>query len=111
MELNNMLDLVHYMFEDDMVTASVEQSRIRQLARKNFYRDVYEMDYVYAVAQDGTAGGGVTFDDDDVLDDDLGDVAPLDPKRQTATKNYFAPTALKDDAVKPFGAVLDAPLS
>ncbi len=105
-----MLDLIHYMFEDDVVTASVEQSKIRQLARKNFYREVYGVDYIYALSQDDSAGGGVTLDDDMELDDDLGDVQPFNPREQAKTKSYFAPTALKEDSVKPFGAVLDAPL-
>jgi hypothetical protein len=48
MELADMLDVIHVIFEDDMTSvASAEQVDVKEKVREIIYRDFYETTYKY----------------------------------------------------------------
>ena len=111
MRANDMLDVLHYFFEDDLSAASSEQSEARSKAREAIYRDLYLTEYKYATKNaSNTAGGNyIPKDFDEPLDSDEKEIVPFDPLK-APTKSFVPATKFNPDAVKPFGNVLDAPL-
>lgn len=114
MEASDMLDAVHYLFEQDVLFVSGEQVAYKDTFRKNLYGNLYKSDYRYATKSESDGSYGM-----DALD------APIDmaeapaeedkirvfsPREKTA-KPYTPPTEVKADDIKPFGSVLDAPIN
>jgi hypothetical protein len=102
-----MLDVVHYLFEEDLVAASVEQAKARSQIRKSIYRDWYGADYKFAI-NDGTAGGAAGGTGTSVV--------PADGRAHADTsefthKPYIPPTdtEIGPDPTRPFKG-LEAPL-
>jgi hypothetical protein len=114
MEASDMVDVIHYFFEEDTVFFSTEQAAYKDALRNNLYKDMYESDYKYVNKSNSDVNYGL-----DNLDGPLnasGD--PLDqekikvfsPREKTA-KPYMPPTEMSADGIKPFGSVLDAPIN
>jgi hypothetical protein len=104
MPADDMLDVLHYFFEDDLDYASAEQAEARDTTRDTLYQELYNSSYKYS------RKGKTTFEptmtgDADALEEKMPE--PFNPAMKP--KAYVAPTAFDADAVKPFGAVLDAP--
>ena len=113
-----MLDVLHFLFEEDWVPTSPEMVQARSDVRVAMYRDMYGSDYKYKVASKNknvNPQNGRQYTDramDDTYTNDLDDLAaekPFDPR--TAPPKPFTPaTKFDPDSARPFGNALDAPL-
>lgn len=95
-----MLDVVHYLFEDDTTVSSSEENESRNSIRKTLYKTVYNREFAYAQGTDGQQTrdfGSEPFDEFDNY---------IPPSTSTVTKPYFAPTNFDPDSEDPFGGVL-----
>jgi hypothetical protein len=91
MELSEMLDVIHYFYEEDLNFSSHEQLKMAEQRRIHIYREMYLTEYKYAL----------TTSSDEVV--------PFDPAGG-GTKSYIPPTEFNPDSSNPFGSVLDAPI-
>lgn len=103
--MNDLLDVLHFMFEEDMIPASGEQQEARGKLRTRIYTEMYgrpSYDWTPEAAQG--AGGTVN----------ARGAAPTDrpPREGEGPRHYeyIPPTKFDYDAENPFGDVLDAPL-
>lgn len=109
LDMSDMVDVLHYMFEDDMRFASAEQAEAISKSRSMLYRDMYEKEYLYKFS---TGIGSVATSIDAPLGyDDVSDIRPFDAERQAAVKPFVSPTKIDEDSARPFGTTLDAPLN
>jgi hypothetical protein len=103
MDAADMVDVLHYYFEDDLNLVSQEQVAAKSESRSVIYRTLYGTTYKYRVdtsaGSTATASGSQSFDD----------LVPFDPSNNV-TKPYVPPTDFDAEMSKPFGTVLDAPL-
>jgi hypothetical protein len=113
MEASDMVDVIHYLFEEDTVFFSTEQAAYKDSLRGNLYRDMYEREYKYVNKSSSDGSYGM-----DTLDAPLNateepveqdKIRVFSPREKTA-KPYSPPTQVKADDIKPFGSVLDAPI-
>jgi hypothetical protein len=118
MEVSNMLDVLHFLFEDDLNYSTAEQAEAHGEVRNNMYSSLYGIRYKYYTpskkrGSQSFSGGGLSTASGETFggpeDDFGGPVKPFNP-RKAQTKPYFPPTDLTGNASKPFGSVLDAPL-
>lgn len=110
MPADDMLDVLHYFFEDDLTASSAEQSEARGKVRESLYRDLYHTEYKYARSGTNTVDASGTYlpkDFDSALNEEE-EITPFDPLKKP-TKAFIPATQFNPDAVKPFGNVLDAP--
>ena len=103
------LDVIHYLFEDDIIVSTGEQSEARDSLRRNIYPNLYNVPYKY-----GSSGSSTTTDFSN-LDPAFGDEdeapVPVDPfARSNATKPNIPLTTFDPDAAQPFGSLLDPPV-
>jgi hypothetical protein len=102
MDAADMVDVLHYYFEDDLNIVSQEQVAAKSESRSVIYRTLYGTTYKYRVdtgMKSETASSSTSFDD----------LVPFDPSN-SVTKPYVPPTEFDPDAATPFGMTLDAPL-
>lgn len=112
-----MLDVIHYLFEDDALASPTgEHMQAKDSVRQMMYRDFYKKEYKYASLS--TSYNGVRMSDD-IRNEELsleGENAPvpLNPRDpQTGAfkpKGYIQPSRVNYDSPKPFGSAIDAPL-
>jgi hypothetical protein len=98
----DMLDVIHYLFEEDVNHASGEQAEAQSAVRRNLYSTMYKTRYKYGLKPTSRASetyGGDAYYDDDVSAD-LGSAAEFDHKP------YVPPTNFDPDAPNPFQGVL-----
>lgn len=115
LDASDMLDVLHYYFEEDTNHASSEQARIQSATRTHMYENLYNEKYKYGLTEPSTEGAGTSSygdygdpeDDDDYADDD---VEPFNPRDQ-GTKAYTPPTKFDASSPTPFGQTLDSPLN
>ena len=105
----DMVDVLHYYFEEDMIATSNEQAEAKSKTRVSIYQTMYGRDYKYVYK--GDTSQKVKSPEDYETEDgpDMADIKPFDPKREP-TKAYFAPTDFDPDSSSPFGNGLDAPM-
>ena len=103
MELSDMLDVIHYFYEDDLDYASVEQAQMTDARRITIFRQLYGTEYRYASSdtKNRVAGSNANFDFDDLT--------PFDPTNNV-TKPFVPATEIDETSINPFGDILDAPL-
>jgi hypothetical protein len=116
MEASDMLDVLHYFFEEDLFYSSAEQAEGRDRSRVAIYEDFYNSSYAYSVSSTSTAGGqGVTrnFDDYEFISEEEEEkIVPFDPlQKQKALKPFIKPTTVNAAADQPFGDMLDGPIT
>ena len=105
MEASDMLDVIHYLFEEDMRFSSGEQADAVGKSREILYRQLYDIDYIFAGSnRSSKAGSKTSFDDFD-------NIQPFDPKKKV-TKPYIPPTEFDPDSGLPMSGngLLEAPL-
>lgn len=93
MEMRDMLDVVHYLFEDDSRYSSAEEAESVSATRTSIYGRLYGTTYRYQIkskARNNNASD--TYSDPNVV------------------KPYIPPTEFDPDSANPFGSVLDAPI-
>ena len=106
MEASDMLDVIHYLFEEDMRFSSGEQAEAVGKSREVLYKQLYDVDYIFSGASKASrSGSGKSFDDFDNLQ-------PFDPKKKV-TKPYIPPTQFDPDSGLPMSGngLLEAPLN
>ena len=108
----DLLDALHYLFEDDLTPSTGEQQEARENVRKSIYVDLYgDESYEWVAKRDergkgqfsGSAPRVTTASGQQVLDG-------MPPEPELTHKGYIPPTKVDPAAAKPFGDVLDAPL-
>jgi hypothetical protein len=93
MELRDMLDVVHYFFEEDSRYKSAEEAETVSAVRSSLYGNMYGTYYKYAVKSKNTRSTpSDTYSDPNEL------------------KPYIPPTQFDANSANPFGSVLDAPI-
>ena len=107
MEASDMVDVIHYLFEEDASRySSGEQAEAVSAMRTQLYLS-YGKTYAYTISSKSSTGKSYIpkgaaadygFDDD-----------PL-ASAKGPTKGYIPPTDFNPDSVLPFGSDLDAPL-
>jgi len=98
-----MMDVIHYLFEEDAAAFSAEHFESKNKVRSIVYQNMYGKTYKYANNSDSNSG--------DYGFDDLDEPVNFSPDIQTETKPYFPPTDFNPDAANPFGGALrEAPL-
>jgi hypothetical protein len=112
MELSDMLDVIHYFFEEDLLVSSSEESEAKTQIRSVLYREMYGTTYKYGVSKSGESynyandtlpSDGLVGSTDEVIPD------PMQQKRPT--RAYTPTTDFDADSPLPFGRVLDQPES
>ena len=98
-----MLDVLHFLFEDDLLAGTGEQLEAKDKLRSNIYKEFYNSSYRYAASKSSASNYDYGFEN---LDD------PVNiPASQAHTKPYFPPTNFDPEAANPFGSALkEAPL-
>jgi hypothetical protein len=104
MELSDMLDVIHYFYEEDLNYATVEQAQMSDARRVTLFKQLYGIEYKYASedVKNRTAGNSFDFD--------LDDPVPFDPAN-AKTKPFIPATQVDADSYNPFGSILDAPIN
>lgn len=112
LDMADMADVLHYMFEEDMRYVSAEQAEAVSKSRSMLYRELYSQEYAYSFS---SSLGSLAASIDPPLgadeEDMESDIRPIDIARQSMAKPYVQPTYLDEDSAKPFGTTLDAPLN
>lgn len=118
LEVDDMLDVLHYLFEEDMYVGSIEEIESRKKTRKLIYEEMYGREYEYGV----TTKPENDFYSDDIYPDDgymshvedEGDhIVPFDPDDsgvEFKKKPYIPPTDFNPNSSMPFGSKIDGPL-
>lgn len=113
MRAPDMLDVLHYFFEDDMNYASAEQADARDRAREIIYQDFYGHKYAYSNTQArsnnySASGQGIVRDFNAADEEEK--IEAFDPMKKPP-KPFVPATKVNAASPKPFGSVLDEPLS
>ncbi|UDL15884.1 hypothetical protein QEH42_gp093 [Microbacterium phage Pumpernickel] len=113
MEASDMLDVLHYLFEEDFTATTEVHSKSRSEIRKVIYSKMYGVDYSYALDDPALRRGNIDSaldDDDEFLDyDPLSDVQPFNPREKKEVIPYTPVTEFDPTSDKPF-MDLDGPL-
>jgi hypothetical protein len=105
--MSDMLDVLHYFFEEDALASSTaEHADAKDAVRENIYANMYETTYAYSSKKTKQTG----FSELDYpLDEEA--PTPIDPfAKSNAVKPFTPATDFDPNSSKPFGRVLDAPL-
>lgn len=111
MEGTEMLDVIHYFFEDDLLVSTSEEVEAKSTVRTTIYEDLYGVRFKYKLtpsSKNYNAGGGKLPDDGFYGAQEINEFDP-DPVKKV-TKPYVPPTEFNPDSPMPFGRTLDAPL-
>jgi hypothetical protein len=101
MEASEMLDVIHYYFEEDSHYISEIQAETRSSLRESVYRDMYGRELRHLVKFGGKKSSSDSEDDDELL--------PFSTDRDQV-KPFIPATDFEDDSIDPFGGLLDTPL-
>lgn len=103
MDSVDMLDILHFYFEDDLTAASQEEVTAKSESRSVIYGTLYGTPYKYKVSNNSSSSqmnaGGYPVDG----------LVPFDPS-EAVTKPFVPSTEFDADSPLPFGQTLDAPL-
>lgn len=111
-----MVDVLHFLFEEDMIAASPEMLEARSEIRTIIYRQMYDRDYAYKLpkrdknvkrgAPQNSKFGNRAMDDTYVSDlDDLAAEKPFEPR--LAPPKPFVPADTPDlDSDNPFPGLM-----
>jgi hypothetical protein len=105
MPASDMLDVIHYFFEDDLNYSTAEQAEARDKTRDSIYQELYHSSYKYSRKTSNGAYEPSQTDEVDTPEEKMPE--PFNPAQRP--KAYVAPTNVNADLQKPFGNVLDAP--
>jgi hypothetical protein len=102
MEVSDMLDVIHYLFEEDAIVTSEAEFDTKNSARDVIYETVYNRKFAYSTknSKDFNAADGQYSSE------------PFDkegnyiPSKTNNVKPYVPPTNFNPDSDNPFGSVL-----
>jgi len=109
MEAADMLDVLHFFFEEDHRYSTFEEAEYKDVFRSKIYKDMYNVDYAYY--SERKEEGVKDFDDSAIEEpEEVEDpIQPFSPRVKQA-KAYVPPTELTNNVERPFGDILDQPL-
>lgn len=91
LEASDLLDVLHYYFDEDLRYGSGEGAQMHSRFRKHVFEVMYDMPYRYAI-EDSDSTSSRTSEDG------------------TEVKPFIPATEFDPDSFNPFGATLDAPI-
>jgi hypothetical protein len=94
MELSDMVDVLHYLFEEDSRFGTAEEAEALSSLRTALYSTMYNITYRYPVKSSGSRSKSSN---------------EFSPSTEEL-KPYIPPTEFDPDSHNPFGSVLDAPI-
>jgi len=114
MDACDMLDVVHFFFESDLLSESAEFAEAKSKMRSSLYREMYETTYKYPVGDTGKSYNYSTASGEESVfsaGNAESTVAPFDPDKpdKGPTKPFVPATEFDPDTPNPFGGVLDPP--
>ena len=120
MEASDMLDVIHYLMEEDFHIVSEESMKSRSGIRTSLYMDLYGVKYKYEYVDPKKARSPYQHSyvpEDDTPDTSLGYMdesqaaKPFTPREmKPETIPYTPATKFDPEAANPFGGILDAPM-
>lgn len=107
-----MLDVIHYFYDDDNRFGGYDEAKIVSGFRDAVYSIMYKTEYKFKMSDsDSDIKDFDAMEFDGPLPEQKEEpIVPFNP-RASNVKPYTPPTEFKEDSSKPFGSVLDAPLS
>jgi hypothetical protein len=108
LEMADMLDVVHFLFEEDLNFSSEEEAQAKSQIRSVLYRDLYKQTYKYGVKSKSQSYNysNDTYPSDGFLGKDETVPDPIKPP----TKPFVPTTDFNADSPLPFGQIVDPPL-
>jgi hypothetical protein len=108
LDASDMIDIIHYLFEEDMKVASKEEMDAISEVRKVVYEEFYSTSYFLAKTSSkySTPNASGNFSEES-----FETITPFDPNIKNASKKYIPPTQFDPESVKPFGDILDGPIN
>jgi hypothetical protein len=110
MEASDMLDVIHYYFEEDHRYASFDEASFKDQFRSSVFKNLYKSEYEFGMSNDSTpdyTDAGTEIDDPLEMKQEV--IEPFNP-RAKSVKGFIEPTNLNENSTKPFGSILDEPL-
>jgi hypothetical protein len=109
---SDMIDVLHFMFEEDMFTATGEEAEHKSRVRTTLYREFYNKEYGYKISSSsGSASGGDLLPPlDEEYEIKQFNPHPQDSPVKTKPKPFVPTTNFNPDSVLPFGKDIDSPL-
>jgi len=102
MDASDMLDVVHYMFEDDLRVSSAEEAEAVSKIRETMYPLLYGRPYKSLFTSSNTKYNMNTASS--------GPIPTVSTPPGSERKPYIPPTQFDPDSPVPFGEKLDSPL-
>jgi hypothetical protein len=111
MPASDMLDVIHFFFEQDMDVTTAEQQEAKSQTRTSLYQDMYGRTYKYGYKKKNSNSSGSVNPDDYETEDgpDMADIKPFETKK-APTKAYVPVADFDPTAQNPFGNGLDGPM-
>jgi hypothetical protein len=106
LESSDMIDVLHFMFEEDALGPSGEYLEARSSLRTSIYSNLYKEEYNYKVGSKGS--GNFSPGDYNSSMANGEDLVPFDPMN-AATKPYVPTTDFDPNSSLPFGGLIEAP--
>lgn len=106
MDASDMLDVIHYIFEEDMAPSTGEQAEARSRVRSIIYREFYNKEYGYQASTDKNSRSYIDDPINGFEEDDR--IVPFDPMQKA--KPYVPATKVNPRTSNPFGGSIDGPL-
>jgi hypothetical protein len=92
MEASDMLDVLHYLFEEDIRFSTAEQAQAVDKGRQSIYQTMYGVDYKYAANSSSRSNDFTPT----ASNDDFESITPFTPNKN-AVKPYVPPTQFDPD--------------
>lgn len=99
---SDMLDVIHYLFEEDLRVSSSEEAESLAKMRQHLYRLLYNKEYKSVFTSSDSKYNMSTASDNPV--------PPASTPPGSERKPYIPPTQFDPDSPVPFGEKVDAPL-
>lgn len=97
-----MLDVLHYLLDDDLSYLSGEQAEYKSSMRESLYKHLYEEKYKYAYSPSHSQSNNFDYDNDKFA---------MPSNTSNEVKPYMPPTNFDPDSANPFqGALREQPL-
>lgn len=108
----DLLDVIHYMFEEDLQVSTAEEAEAKDSYRVSLYRSLYDTEYMYARSKSSSSNTDYGLLDPP-LDEELEDFSSEDIYAKNSVPKPFIPaTNFNPGLENPFaGSKLDAPLN
>jgi len=107
LEVSDMLDVIHYLFEQDAIVTSEAEFDTKNSARDVIYQTVYGRDFAYSTKNSKNYSSSSESYSSDPFDENGNYI----PSKTNYVKPYVPPTNFDPDSENPFGGILrEAPL-